>query len=184
MRIVGGRWKRTAIAVPASPGLRPTPDRVRETLFNWLAFLRPDFSGLRGLDLFAGSGALGFEFASRGAGAVLLVERHPQRFALLMALKTRLAAKQLEIRHGDALQIAGALAAASFDVIFLDPPFDAGLLEPALEQACRLLAPGGLIYVETGMPLEAGRVHALRLSPVREGRAGRVWFYLLAPDAS
>src|SRR5262245_43518527 len=93
VRIVGGLWKRTSIVVPDIPGLRPTPDRVRETLFNWLSFLCPDMTTVRGLDLFAGTGVLGFELASRGALSVVLVERQPNLVRGLEALKDRLAAR-------------------------------------------------------------------------------------------
>lgn len=179
IRIVGGRWKRTPITVPDSPGLRPTPDRVRETLFNWLAFLRPDLSPLRGLDLFAGTGALGFELASRGARSVVLVERDTRLITGLEALKQRLDAKQIEILAGDALVIAARLAPASFDIVFLDPPFEAGLLAPALERTRTLLAPEGLIYVESGEPIADLQTRNLGLEMLREGRAGRVRFHLL-----
>src|SRR5262249_6660431 len=132
VRIVGGVWKRTPIAVADRAQLRPTPDRVRETLFNWLSFFRPDTTTLRGLDLFAGTGVLGFELASRGARSVLLVERDARLVERLVALKAKLDAKQIEIVAGDALSIAARLAPGSFDIVFLDPPFDAGLLRPAL----------------------------------------------------
>ena len=113
VRIVGGAWKRTPIAVVDRAGLRPTPDRVRETLFNWLSFLRPDTAALRGLDLFAGTGVLGFELASRGARSVLLVERDPDLIERLEALKARLDARQIEIVAGDAMSIAARLAPVS-----------------------------------------------------------------------
>lgn len=181
---MGGNWKRTPIAVPDSPGLRPTPDRVRETLFNWLAFLRPDLASLRGLDLFAGTGALGFELASRGARRVVLVERDTRLVAGLEALKHRLDAKQIEILAGDALAIAARLVPASFDLVFLDPPFDGDLLAPALERTRTLLAPEGLIYVESGVPIAAAQTRNLGLEMLREGHAGRVRFHLLRKDGS
>lgn len=184
IRIVGGSWKRTPITVPDSPGLRPTPDRVRETLFNWLAFLRPDLAALRGLDLFAGTGALGFELASRGARSVVLVERDTRLLAGLEALKQRLDARQIEILAGDALAIAARLAPASFDIVFLDPPFEAELLAPALERTRTLLAPEGLIYVESGEPIAAPQTRNLGLEVLREGHAGRVRFHLLRKDGS
>lgn len=182
VRIVGGVWKRTPIAVAAVEGLRPTPDRVRETVFNWLAHLRPDTASLRGLDLFAGTGALGFELASRGARHVLLVERDARLLAALRALKERLAASQVEIRAGDALAVARALAPGSFDIVFLDPPYGAGLLEPALAEVRPLLAPGGLIYAEADAPLTEEVLQPLRLRAVRAQRAGRVCFHLLSPE--
>jgi 16S rRNA (guanine(966)-N(2))-methyltransferase RsmD len=179
IRIVGGLWKRTPIAVAAVAGLRPTPDRVRETLFNWLAFLRPDSSGLRGLDLFAGTGVLGFELASRGARSVVLVERDPALVARLVALKERLDARQIEIVAGEALAVAARLPRASFDIVFLDPPFDSGLLLPALERVAPLVAPDGLVYAESAHPLTPEQARTLGFEPLRSGRAGRVRFHLL-----
>jgi 16S rRNA (guanine(966)-N(2))-methyltransferase RsmD len=179
VRIVGGAWKRTLLPVPAVEGLRPTPDRVRETVFNWLAHVRPDLACLRGLDLFAGTGALGFELASRGAGSVLLVERHPVALERLRATRERLGAVQVDIRAGDALAVAGALPAASFDVVFLDPPFGADLQAPALAAALRLLAQEGLIYLEAPRPMTAAALADAGLVAVRTGRAGQVAFHLL-----
>jgi 16S rRNA (guanine(966)-N(2))-methyltransferase RsmD len=181
VRIIGGRWKRTPLPLPAVPGLRPTPDRVRETLFNWLAHLRPDFATLRGLDLFAGSGALGFEFASRGAAQVTLIERDTRALAALHALRAKLAADQVHIVAGDALAVAAQLPPASFDLIFLDPPFATALLPPALAAARRLLTPAGLIYAESGGAIEPLHWDALALRLIRNDRAGQVFFHLLAP---
>ena len=121
-------------------GLRPTPDRVRETLFNWLG---QSLDGQRCLDLFAGSGALGFEAASRGAARVLMVERSGRAVAQLKANQARLAAKNIEIAEADALRLAAGLAPNSFDVVFLDPPFgDTTMLERALELAVPLVCAG------------------------------------------
>lgn len=184
MRIVGGVWRRTPIAVLDSPGLRPTPDRVRETLFNWISFLRPDVAALRGLDLFAGTGVLGFELASRGACRVVLVEHDPRLVARLVALKDRLDARQVEILAGDALTMAARLAPGTFDIIFLDPPFDGGLLLPALERVRALLAPQGLVYAESSVPIGSEQTGNLGLEVLRTGRAGRVWFHLLRKDGS
>ncbi len=171
VRIVGGQWKRSKLAVPDRPGLRPTPDRVRETLFNWLG---QDLTGWRVLDAFAGSGALGFEAASRGAGPVVLLERDPALARGLDAARQRLGAGTLAVHQGDALAwMTGAAAApARFDLVLLDPPFDAGLHPPALAAAQPLLAPGGWLYLEAPQPwepptglqahrqLKAGAVHA------------------------
>jgi 16S rRNA (guanine966-N2)-methyltransferase len=179
VRIIGGLWKRTPLSVAAVAGLRPTPDRVRETLFNWLAHLCPDLERVRGLDLFAGTGALGFELASRGARAVTLVESDARALAALHAVRDKLAARQVDIVAGDALAVAARLPAAAFDIVLLDPPFVAPLLQPALAAARRLLAPDGLVYLEAAAPLDetAAAVHGLAL--VRSGRAGRVAFHLL-----
>ncbi len=180
VRIIGGRYKRTPLPVLDLPGLRPTPDRVRETLFNWLVHLRPDFSALRGLDLFAGTGALGFELASRGAAAVTLVERAPAQVAQLRALREKLGATQVELLAGDALALARRLPPASFDLVFLDPPFDADLYGAALAAVRPLLAPDGLVYVESAQPLDAAAA-AVGLVPVRTLRAGQVHARLYAP---
>jgi 16S rRNA (guanine(966)-N(2))-methyltransferase RsmD len=179
IRIIGGRWKRTTLAVIDVPGLRPSPDRVRETVFNWLAHLLPDFTALRGLDLFAGTGALGFELASRGARRVVLVERHPQLIAQIGRTREKLGASAVEIVPGDAFAVARAFADDTFDVIFLDPPFDAGVLDRALRDAARLVRAGGLVYAESGAPLDAALTESLRLEIVRSGRAGQVHFHLL-----
>jgi 16S rRNA (guanine(966)-N(2))-methyltransferase RsmD len=181
VRIIGGAWRRTPIPVADAPGLRPSPDRVRETLFNWLAHLRPDTHTLRGLDLFAGTGALGFELASRGAARVVLVERQPEALQQLRALQARLAAANVEIVAGDALACARSLPPASFDIVFLDPPFGAGLLGPSIEASRRLLAAGGLIYAESDALIAPADAEVLGLEIARAARAGRVCFHLLQP---
>jgi len=179
VRIIGGRWKRTPLAVVDAPGLRPSPDRVRETVFNWLAHLVPDPSSVAGLDLFAGTGALGFELASRGAAHVTLVERNPELEAQLQRAKARLGADAVTIVRGDALAFARSAREQSFDVVFLDPPFDSELLGQALKAAARLVSTGGLIYAESGAPLDEEGVAACGLRIVRAGRAGQVHFHLL-----
>jgi 16S rRNA (guanine966-N2)-methyltransferase len=178
IRIIGGDWKRTPLPVLDLEGLRPTPDRVRETLFNWLG---QSLDGLRCLDLFAGSGALGFEAASRGAARVLMVERSGRAVAQLKANQARLAAKNLEIVEADALRLAASLAPNSFDVVFLDPPFgDKSMLDRALELAAPLVSPDGALYVESGDFVDAGQIPALAgWSVTREGRAGAVHYHLL-----
>lgn len=179
VRIIGGLWKRTPLAVADAPGLRPSPDRVRETLFNWLAHFVPDFGPVRGLDLFAGTGALGFELASRGASQVTLVERNVTVAAQLERTRQKLGAAAIRVVTGDAFAYARSAGAASFDVVFLDPPFDSKLLAPALDEATRLLADAGLIYAESGSPLEPLDLAARGLHAVRTGRAGHVHFHLL-----
>ena len=179
VRIIGGAWKRTPLPVANAAGLRPTPDRVRETLFNWLAHLRPEMEVVRGLDLFAGTGALGFELASRGARKVTLVEQNPALLAQLARIKQKLSATQIELVAGDALATARRWPDASFDLVFLDPPFDSPLLAPALAEAARLTRPGGLIYVESGAALDELALTSRGLDVVRSGRAGRVFFHLL-----
>lgn len=184
VRIIGGRWKRTPLAVVDVVGLRPTPDRVRETLFSWIEHLVPDLSAARGVDLFAGTGALGFELASRGAARVTLIESNRQLVDQITRIKQKLAADEIDIVAGDALAIAARWPDESFEVIFIDPPFDSGLLAPALTAGARLVTQDGLIYVETGTPVEESLLSRLRLRPARSGHAGRVHFHLLRPQSA
>lgn len=169
VRIVGGQWKRSKLPVADRPGLRPTPDRVRETLFNWLG---QDLTGWRVLDAFAGSGALGFEAASRGAAEVLLLERDPALAQALGQVKARLNAASVSVQAADALAWMVRATPGRFDLVLLDPPFDAGLHARALQAAAPLLAPGGWLYLEAAQAwdppeglqahryLKAGTVHA------------------------
>ncbi len=184
IRIIGGRWKRTALPVVDVVGLRPTPDRVRETLFSWIEHFVPDLSAARGVDLFAGTGALGFELASRGAARVTLIESNRQLVDQLTRTKHRLAAEEIDIVAGDALAVAARLPSASFEVIFIDPPFDSGLLAPALAATARLITQDGLIYVETGTPVEESLLSRHGLYLARSGQAGRVHFHLLRPQSA
>ena len=142
---MGGQWKRTKLAVLDKPGLRPTPDRVRETLFNWLG---QDLAGWRCLDAFAGTGALGIEAASRGAQAVTLVEQDAALVAQLHKHAQRLKGSSLQIVRGDGLNALRQALPGSCDLIFLDPPFDANLFEPALKAAALAIKPSGWIYLE------------------------------------
>lgn len=177
VRIVGGRWKRSKLPVIDRPGLRPTPDRVRETLFNWLG---QELAGWRVLDAFAGTGALGFEAASRGAAAVTLVERDRAQVRLLRETQARLQADALAIESADALAWMARAAPASFELVLLDPPFDAGLEAPALAAAVPLVAPGGWLYLESPAPLaEPPDGFVLH----RALRAGAVHAHLLRRDA-
>lgn len=173
VRLIGGLWKRTKLPVADRPGLRPTPDRVRETLFNWLG---QDLTGWQVLDAFAGSGALGFEAASRGAAEVWLLEQDPTALRLLQAAQQRLQATMLRVLKADALAWMAAAAPGRFDLVLLDPPFDAGLTDAALAAAARLVKPGGFIYAEAGqaaVPIPEGfTLH-------RQSRAGAVHFQLL-----
>ncbi|KLJ01122.1 methyltransferase [Luteimonas sp. FCS-9] len=147
VRIVGGRWRGTRLDVPDAPGLRPTGDRVRETLFNWL---QPALPGARVVDAFAGTGALGLEAVSRGARSALLIEREPALAAALSAVAARLPGGQaVEVRRGDALQVLAALPAGGFDIAFVDPPFAADLWTPALAALDIALAPQAWLYVES-----------------------------------
>ncbi|WP_280154351.1 16S rRNA (guanine(966)-N(2))-methyltransferase RsmD [Piscinibacter sp. XHJ-5] len=176
VRIIGGRWKRSKLPVADAPGLRPTPDRVRETLFNWLG---QDLAGWRCLDAFAGSGALGFEAASRGAADVLLLERDPQLVRSLQESQRRLHADVVRVEAGDALAFMRRAAPESFELILLDPPFDQDLFEPALAAASRLVVAEGFIYLEADRPFDEGGVAPLGLRVHRHARAGAVHFHLL-----
>lgn len=175
VRIIGGLWKRSKLPVADRPGLRPTPDRVRETLFNWLG---QALDGWRCLDAFAGTGALGFEAASRGAAEVVLLERDPALIAQLAASKARLGAAAVRIERGDALQWMARAAPAAFELVLLDPPFDAPLALPAMAAAAPLVVPGGFVYVEAPRPVEASAAEAAGLEPWRASRAGAVHFHL------
>lgn len=185
VRIIGGDWKRTPLPVADVDGLRPTPDRVRETLFNWLDHLQQRrWEQVRCLDLFAGTGALGFEAASRGAAEVVMVESHPAALRNLQATRDKLAATQVTIRRGDAFAQLRA-AGAPYQLIFLDPPYRLGLL-PQLLVACRpLLAPGGLVYAESDAAFADPLADWLEgWQVVRSDKAGQVFFALLTRDDS
>lgn len=148
LRIIGGCWRGRRLPVASQPGLRPTMDRVRETLFNWLA---PTIEGSRCLDCFAGSGALGLEAASRGATTVIQLERSPAVARRLQANADELGARQLRVYCADALEWLAKTPPLAFDVCFLDPPFAADLLAPTLRRLAQggWLAAGALVYVET-----------------------------------
>ena len=173
VRIIGGQWRRSRLPVADAPGLRPTPDRVRETLFNWLG---QDLTGWRCLDAFAGSGALGFEAASRGAAQVLLVERDRRLAENLRQVRQRLQAQAVEVVCAPAQTVFAGMASGSLDLVFLDPPYGQGLLGPALEATARVVRPGGWVYAE-----DAQRLGALPAAWAqhRQGRAGKVHHHLL-----
>jgi 16S rRNA (guanine(966)-N(2))-methyltransferase RsmD len=184
VRIIAGQWKRTPLPVPDVEGLRPTPDRVRETVFNWLEHLQHrSWRGRHCLDLFAGTGALGFEAASRGAESVLLVESDPRAIQRLEATRDKLEAANVRIQRGDAAQLL-TRQTQKFHLIFLDPPYSEQRL-PALLPRCQgLLAPGGLVYAESDQPFigpEADEwMNAWKV--VRLDKAGTVHFGLFALD--
>jgi len=171
VRIIAGRLRGRRIRVPARPGVRPTPDRVRETLFNWLGQW---LDGLVCLDLFAGSGALGFEAASRGAARVVMVEQDREAFRALERSRELLACPQVELVHDDAFAYL-ARARERFDVVFLDPPFRQNALGAALEALGSRVAPGGRVYAEAREPLEPGAAWR----ELRRARAGQVSYQLL-----
>lgn len=175
VRLIGGALKRSKLPVADHPGLRPTPDRVRETLFNWLG---QDLTGWRVLDAFAGSGALGFEAASRGAAEVLLLEREAALARSLQASQARLKVSSLRVEQADALPWMRRCTPARFDLVLLDPPFDAGLQAPALAAATPLVVPGGLLYLESPAALAPPAVPP-EFALLRQGRAGAVHYHLL-----
>jgi len=176
IRIVGGDYRRTPIAVVDAAHLRPTPDRVRETLFNWLHHLWGGrFDDKSVLDVFAGSGALGFEAASRGAGFVQMVENHPAAVAALRALRNKLDARSVRIHAGDAEAVLQRLH-ARFDLILLDPPFTQHWFDRLWGRLPALLTPAGLVYAEAPKAIAAPAGFTL----LRQGRAGQVHFHLLA----
>ena len=148
VRIIGGRLRGSRLPVPAREGLRPSSDRVRETLFNWL---QQDLHGARVLDLFAGSGVLGLEAVSRGATSALLVERDPGLAAGLRESVARLGVGGVEVRCADALAPATLGAQERFDGAFIDPPFDADLWQAALDRTLPHLHPRAWLYIESSL---------------------------------
>lgn len=181
IRIIGGQWRRTRLPVARRPGLRPTPDRVRETLFNWLG---QDLTGWRCLDAFAGTGVLGLEAASRGAVAVQLVENDAALVAQLNTLQQRLAATAVRVQRGDGVAALRQAVPASLDLVLIDPPFDGPLFEPALQAAARAVAPQGFVYLEAPVRWAAEPLAALGLAEYRHLKAGAVHAHLLRPLAA
>ena len=181
VRIIGGIYKRTKLPVADKPGLRPTPDRVRETLFNWLG---QDLTGWRCIDIFAGTGALGFEAASRGAAEVLLCEQDPQLALKLKALQERLQAASVRVERGDGVGLLRRQSPGSMQLVFIDPPFESTLFEPALKAAADAIAPQGLVYLEAPRSWSTEELAPLGLAIYRSSKAGAVHFHLLARPAA
>ena len=178
VRIIGGQWKRSKLPVADLVGLRPTPDRVRETLFNWLG---QDLAGWRCLDAFAGTGVLGFEAASRGAAEVTLLEREARLLRPLRETAARLHAEGLRVEQGDAIAYMARAGHARFELIFLDPPFGAALFEASLRAAAPLLVADGFVYLEADRPIDDEVAAGAGLVLHRRGRAGQVFFHLFRP---
>ena len=175
VRIVGGTWRSRLVRFHDRPGLRPTPDRVRETLFNWLG---QDLTGRVALDLYAGSGALGFEAASRGARRVVMVERDAATVRALDAACATLEARQVEVVRSDALEFLQR-ERTQYDVIFLDPPFADAPWDALFKRLPARLAADAVVYCESGRPVQprdGWTVH-------RAGRAGQVHYALLKRTA-
>lgn len=176
VRIIGGQYKRTKLAVADKPGLRPTPDRVRETLFNWLG---QDLSGWRCLDAFAGTGALGFEAASRGAAQVQLVELDAALVAQLKRVQTQLQAEAVQVIRGDAVAVLRHTPDGSLDLIFLDPPFDSEHFLASVQAAAPALKSTGFLYLEAPRRWSDEELQALGLQLYRHLKAGMVHAHLL-----
>jgi 16S rRNA (guanine966-N2)-methyltransferase len=170
VRIIAGKWRSRIVRFPAAAQLRPTPDRVRETLFNWLG---QRLDGLACLDLFAGSGALGFEALSRGARRVVMVESGRKVAEALRESARALGAVGVEVVNAEALAWL-ARGEERFDVAFVDPPYASGLAQAALAALPPRLAPGARVYAESAQPLELPAPWRL----LREDRAGAVRYAL------
>lgn len=188
VHLLGGQWKRSRLPVADVAGLRPTPVRIRQTLFDWLSHWWasrgvPDsgegLAGCRVVDAFAGSGALGFEAASRGASPVLMVDADAGLVRRLGEVAARLKADRVTVRRGDGVAALRGLAAASVDLVLLDPPFDSALALPALAAARRALAAGGRVHLEFGSRLSDERLAAEGWLCIRHRAAGAVHAHLL-----
>ncbi len=171
LRIGGGELRSRVITFPDAEGLRPTPDRVRETLFNWLG---QTLYGRTCLDLFAGSGALGFEAASRGAERVVMVEKNLPVYRAIKDNIAKLECANISVRHQDGLEFVRR-ETTQFDVIFLDPPFQSDYLSRLLEMLPKNLTVHGLVYVETGAPV----AFSADWQVIKSGKAGQVWYQLI-----
>jgi 16S rRNA (guanine966-N2)-methyltransferase len=171
VRIIAGEYRSRILRFPASVQLRPTPDRVRETIFNWLG---QDLTGCTCLDLFAGSGALGFEAASRNAAAVVMVEQDHGIFAALQENQRLLGATRTQLVQRNALEFIGK-EARRYDIIFIDPPYDFAKTEELFSRLPALLAPGGMVYREGPRFLTQSQEWVSR----RQAKAGAVHYQLL-----
>jgi len=176
VRIIGGLLKRTKLPVADKPGLRPTPDRVRETLFNWLG---QDLTGWRCLDAFAGTGALGIESASRGAAAVVLVENDAALVAQLKRVVEQLKLTCVQVLRGDGLSALKQAPPASLEVVFLDPPFDSDVFEAAVQAAGQAVSARGYVYLEAPTRWTDGHLQTCGLQVFRHLKAGAVHAHLL-----
>ncbi len=178
VRIIGGAWRSRKLKFPAIPGLRPTPDRVRETVFNWLT---PIIPGANCLDLFAGSGALGFEALSRGASAVLLIDEAPHIIQYLQQQRILFKADQATVYHAriPLTKLSPKIITKPFDIIFLDPPFNQNLIKPTCEWLLKqnLLAENASIYIEAESALNPLPVPA-NWELIKSKISGQVGYHL------
>ena len=181
IRIIGGQWKRTKLKVADKPGLRPTPDRVRETLFNWLG---QDLTGWRCMDAFAGTGALGFEAASRGALEVQMVEHDAALVDQLKKVQIQLQASHTQVVRGDGVAALKQLSPSSMDLILLDPPFDSGLYDTMLPAAGRAVTATGFVYLEAAAKWTDAQLEPTDLVVYRYLKAGAVHAHLLQRKAA
>lgn len=173
VRINAGLWRSRIIKFPDAEGLRPTPDRVRQTLFNWL---EQDLTGKACLDLFTGTGALGFEALSRNAKAVTMVEFSPVACKSLQQNKALLKADAAQVLQMDAMQFL-VQDTQKYDVIFCDPPYNKGWLDKLLPLLRAHLAAGGVVYAEAEYALQDTDDWQV----LKHGKAGAVYYHLLAP---
>ena len=176
VRIIGGDWKRTKLQVADKPGLRPTPDRVRETLFNWLG---QDLAGWHCLDAFAGTGVLGFEAASRGAAQVQLVEHDAALVAQLKRVQIQLQADAVQVTRGDGVVVLRQALVGSLNLIFIDPPFDSNVFDAAVLAAAKAVAPAGFVYLEAPKKWTDEELLPMGLQVHRHLKAGMVHAHLL-----
>ncbi|MGZ8261743.1 MAG: 16S rRNA (guanine(966)-N(2))-methyltransferase RsmD [Methylotenera sp.] len=175
VRINAGEWRSRLIKFPDATGLRPTPERVRQTVFNWLG---QDLTGLKCLDLFAGTGVMGFEALSRGAAAVTMVEKSTPAYKALMENKQLLKAEHALILHQDALQFLSQNT-QTFNVIFLDPPYHQQWLAKVLPLLRPHLHSEGLIYVEAEYELDSTLEFTGDWQVIKQSKAGNVFYHLL-----
>lgn len=177
IRIIGGQWRRRRLPVATRPGLRPTPDRVRETLFNWLG---QDMGGWRCIDAFAGTGALGLEAASRGATEVWMLDQDAGLTAQIQQLQQQLEAKAVRVQRGDGVSALKQVAGGGWHLVFLDPPFEAEtLFVPALQAAAEAIAADGWVYLEAPVAWDDAALAAVGLKLYRSLKAGMVHAHLL-----
>ncbi|MEI8118554.1 MAG: 16S rRNA (guanine(966)-N(2))-methyltransferase RsmD [Methylophilaceae bacterium] len=175
VRINAGEWRSRIIKFPDAIGLRPTPERVRQTVFNWLG---QDLSGLSCLDLFAGTGVMGFEALSRGALTATLVEKSTPAYKALIENKQLLKAEQASLRHQDALQFLSQNS-QKFNLIFLDPPYDMQWLDKVLPQLLAHLLEDGLVYAESEFSLDPNSEMMQGWQIIKQSKAGNVFYHLL-----
>ncbi|MGB7816767.1 MAG: 16S rRNA (guanine(966)-N(2))-methyltransferase RsmD [Methylotenera sp.] len=171
VRINAGVWRSRLLKFPDADGLRPTPERVRQTVFNWLG---QDLTGKNCLDLFAGTGAFGFEALSRNAKNVVMVENSTLAYKSLLQNKTLLNAQNCQILNQDALYFL-ANNTQKFDTIFCDPPYNKGWLDKLLPMLNRHVSENGLIYTEAEYALQDGEYWRV----IKHGKAGSVYYHLL-----